>query len=150
MEKIEHFIQSHRGRKIILGVGIALIAILIFHAGVVVGMHRHARGEFGVSRGPGGFFIARMPHGFIEDGHGAVGVINSVTKTSFKLQGRDGSVQTVLISDTTVVRSFDGDASTSALKKGARVIVLGAPDYNGDISAHLVQIVPDSMPFPQQ
>lgn len=125
--------------------GIVLVVLLIFHAGFVAGSrHRSYPGEGGLGfrvHAPG-FGEMRLPRGFLPHGHGTVGTIQSISTSSITLQTRDGSSQTVLVSDKTLIRNSDGSASSSALTKGLPVIVLGTPDETGQISAELIRLLP--------
>lgn len=118
-----------------------LFALLLFLAGLAVGSHRRfARAEdkrWGF-HGPG--FNVRLPHGFIEDGRGVVGTIQSAATSSLTVLARDGSVQTVLIRAETTVRDRSGAASSTALVSGETVTVLGVRNADGTISADLIRI----------
>ena len=137
-------------RKVLIGIGVVVVLLLIFHAGMVTGEHRHS-GEhgFGMQRS-GGFFIARMPQGYMQQGHGAVGTVTALGPSSVTITGRDGGAQTILLAPDTQIRALNGDASSSALKVGDHVIVLGAPSESGQITAHLIHVMPADMPLPPQ
>lgn len=140
--------------RIALSAAAALIlALLIFHAGVVYGTHRRSFGSFDSDRGfrhsffPGGF---ELPHGFISNEYGAVGTVATVTPTTLLLQTREGVTQTILISTSTIVRSMGmmGNTSVETLSAGNQIIVLGEPDSHGRIDARLIRILSSAAPTP--
>jgi hypothetical protein len=152
IKEIRETLFSKGGRKIVLIVAVVLIGMLVFHMGVVVGSHRHFRGErdgqFGFRPAPG-MQKVYMPRGFIQDGHGVVGVVQDASASVLTVHMRDGSTATVHLSASTAVRDLDGDASTSAIMIGRAIIVLGTPNDDGSISADLIRVVP-SAAEPQQ
>lgn len=149
MSDFKNFMSSERGRKTLYALGALFLAILIFHAGVAVGSHRHVRGKSEMEhgwgfRGPG--FDVKFPRGFIAGSHGAVGIIVSVGSSSITLRTRDGETQTVLLTNTTVTRSESGDASSTTLSVGQHIIILGSPSDAGALTADLIRILPDTFP----
>lgn len=127
-----------------------LLATLIFHAGVVVGSHRGQWGRHDADRGfrspflPGGF---EMPHGFIQNGHGAVGTISALSLPTFTMQTREGTDQTILVGTSTIIRAM-GTSSASSLSVGNKIVVLGEPDAQGRIDAKLIRVLPASQLTP--
>ena len=149
MNVLKDWFSQKDVRKILIGAGIVLLALLIFHAGISVGSHRRVspRNDAGWGfRAPGGFNI-RMPRGYISDGHGAVGAIESVASSSVSLKTRDGRMQTVLLTGATTVRNSAGYASSSPLSVGQQIVVLGTPDSDGNIVADLIRVMPGDFPF---
>jgi|SRR3989344_7553929 len=149
MEQFKKLVPSEKVRQVLYGLGILFVAMLIFHAGVVTGSHRHFPGKAGPGfglRGPG--FNVQLPRGFIPNGHGSVGTIQNVSTSSITLQTRDGATQTVLLTDKTSIRTQSGAASSTALSVGQQVIILGTPNDDGTISADLIRATPDSVRNP--
>lgn len=149
MEQFKKLVPSEKVRRVLYGLGVLLVALLIFHAGVVTGSHRHSPGRGGPGFGfrvPG--FNVQLPRGFIPNGHGSVGTIQSVSTSSITLQTRDGTTQTVLLTGKTSIRTASGAASSTALSVGQQVIILGTPNDDGTISADLIRATPDSVRNP--
>jgi ferric-dicitrate binding protein FerR (iron transport regulator) len=147
LKDLQRAARSPNGRKIMTAICGAVLAALIFHAGVVVGSHRHYRGHGGEDRDfrpVPGLSSVRIPggRGFIEGGHGIVGVVQNTNNGTLIVQLRNGSTQTVLLSGKTAVRTMNGTASSSELSAGDQVVVVGAPDHADDaISADLIRII---------
>lgn len=125
-------------------VGALILALLIFHAGAVVGSHHSQFGRYGVDRRfrpaftPSGFV---MPHAFIESNHGAVGMITAVTPPTITMRTRGGVERDVLVSSSTRIRTAD-DQITMPLSEGDQIVVLGAPDVEGRINAQIIRVLP--------
>ncbi len=138
MEKIHALFSSRKARLIGISIGAILLAALIFHAGVVYGSHRSRFGRDDVTRGfrppffPGNF---ELPHGFLQNNHGAIGTITTISLPTFTMQTREGTSQTILMGSTTALRS------NKTLAPGDEVIVLGEPDSQGRIDAMLIRVL---------
>ena len=142
------FFQSRAFSRLIGVLGVLLIALLIFWAGTAVGA-REARfsrdwddnyvSQFG---GPGSPFV---PQGSRDDAfmsaHGAFGEIIGVRLPRIVVKGASESEKTVLIGGGTVIRRAHSPATMTDLATGETVIVIGAPDSQGDIEASLIRIV---------
>ena len=148
MDKFKELIPSQNIRYLLYGLGALLLVLLIFHAGVVAGSHRRhsERGEWGFRPPFPGFFDVRLPRGFILDGHGTVGVVQSVGSSSIILQTRDDSTKTVFLSSKTIIRAGFGDASSTALSPGLHIVVLGTPNNDGALFADLIRVMSKNTP----
>lgn len=153
MKEFENIISSKKVRLIASIIGVLILALLIFHAGVVFGSHRNSfggpSGRPSMGRGfrppflPSGF---ELPHGFIPNNHGAVGTITAITLPIFTMETREGTSKTILVSTTTMIRGIEG-GDTGALSVGNKIVVLGEPDSQGRISAKLIRIVSPAIPM---
>jgi hypothetical protein len=143
------FFKTHLSphvRWVLLGIAGILLALLIFHAGLVVGSHQGMRGRMG-ERGfhppfgaPAGFI---MPDSYLPPGHGAVGTITTVTLPTLTITEPNGDTETVFVATTTHIDGGSRAASSSALTSGMRVIIFGEPDESIErINAKVIHIVP--------
>jgi len=111
--------QSHR---ILVSLVLVVAALLIFQAGIVVGYHR-----------------AR----FEPIGHGTHGRVVSVASSTFVISDRDDQIEkNVVVASSTAIRRFGGTASSSEIKVGDFVIVLGTPTADGELVAKLIRLLP--------
>jgi hypothetical protein len=150
------FFQSQKF-KIALGVLGALIVLLaVFRAGEFVG-YRKARFSYRWGEnyhrnfaGPRGGFFGDVRREF-EDrdfigAHGTFGSIisidSSVTsgQTIFVVKGKDDVEKTILISDTTTIKSRRESLRINGLKVDDRVVIIGSPDEQGRIEAKLIRV----------
>ncbi len=142
--------KSKTVRGVLIGLGIAILVLVIFRAGMVAGYHRaHFSGQFGdnFSRnfmGPreGGFMKEFSDNHMLPDGHGAVGEIVSLVPPVLVISEKDNIEKTVVVSTSTEVRKFRDTIQLSDLKVGDFVVVLGNPNTNGQIEAKLIRNVP--------
>ncbi len=144
MNKVKKMISSGKVRVIASIVGALVLALLIFHAGIVVGsrhdlFERHnTKHDFSFPFFPNGFM---MPYyGFIPNNHGSVGTITAVTLPTLSLRTRAGTNKIVLISSSTIIRG-ENDTGTSSLIAGDKIIVLGEPDRQNRIDAHFIHVL---------
>lgn len=153
MNILKEKFSSPHAHFVLFSIGAVVISLLIFHAGFVAGAHNRFPLSQEQSRGwnfqAPGFGTVHVPHAFIMRGHGIVGIVQNISSSSLTIQTREGETQTVALTSTTQFRNLDGSASSTALVKGLGVMVLGAPDANGQISAEVIRIVPAGFPPPQ-
>ena len=141
---IEDYFFTKKTKWVLWGAFALIVALLLFHAGFVAGQHQPLRrvpSANGVP--PQGMLDGVIPRqGFVENGHGAVGTIATVTLSDFILQTRDGRDQTIETGTSTVVTG-GATADTSALQRGEVVIVLGDPQDTDDgyLDARIIHIL---------
>ncbi|HVZ75875.1 MAG TPA: hypothetical protein VG934_01225 [Candidatus Paceibacterota bacterium] len=148
LKNLEDALFSPTGRWVLSGIAALIVALLIFHAGMVVGYNRAfefhgAPREFSVRMGgPIGWGPdISVPTSFIPEGHGIVGTIESGGYPVFTITAPDGDIVPVMIATTTVIRGPQGDASTSALVPERHIIILGDPDDAGRVNANFIRII---------
>jgi hypothetical protein len=141
----------------VLALGAVLVLFLVFDAGFVLGSRRALEmhgprmiGMRGTMPGPnfgfGGWGVA-MPHGFIPEGHGAVGTIESISLPTITISTRDGDdTETVLLTPQTKVQGATTSISQDQLQIGQEVVALGEPGTTtaNQLTAVLIRILPPS------
>lgn len=126
----------------------AIIALVIFQAGVFVGYRKAAFAfKFGDNyyrafgeRGPRPFQVP--VEGKFMDVHGAAGKIIDVSLPTFVVEGPDSIEKVIRIGADTGIRRFRDVATSSDLAAGDFVVVLGEPNENAEVNAKLIRIVP--------
>lgn len=151
---INKILQSKTFHRSLVVLVIFVIILGSFAFGVFVGYRKagfsyawsenYDRNFGGPQRGLFGF----EPGLSFTSGHGVSGSILSVASSSLSISGRDGVEKTVLVSSSTIVRENREDISASDLEKGETVVVLGAPNAQGQIQAELIRILPSMPPAP--
>jgi hypothetical protein len=141
--------KSKTVRGVLIGLGVAVLVLVIFQAGMVAGYHKAKFGaRFGDNfernfvRNRGGDFSKRFPAQGMPGGHGAVGEIVSITLPHIVVAGPDNLEKTVLVGTSTLVREFRDEITADKLKVGNFVVVLGNPNDEGQVDAKLIRIMP--------
>lgn len=145
--------ESEKIKKTALALGIAVIALLIFQAGLFVGYRKAGFSyRFGENyyRAFGGerrsMMNGMMMKGTLRDGlmnaHGAVGKIVNVNLPTFVLLGNEGVEKVIRIGGDTEIRKFRDTLKASDLKVGDTTVILGSPNANSEIEAKLIRVLP--------
>lgn len=147
-DNIKEFIQSRSFQGILIGLGIAILILIIFEAGASVGYHKAAfsfrSGDnfyrvFGDRRTT----VFKVPvRNMPMEAHGAAGNIVSVNLPTFVVADRDNVEKEVLIATDTILRHFDETIEPSDLTAGDFVVVFGEPNNDSKIEAKLIRVLP--------
>ncbi len=144
-------VQSKKFQGFIIGIGTLLVLIVIFQAGMFVGLKKAEfsgrLGEnygriFGDSRGEmmnGGF--GGMPFDNLPGGHGAAGKVIKTSTSTLVVAEPNNVEKMVLMSDDTLIRKFRDEIKASDIKVGDFVSVIGESDNNSEIEAKLIRIL---------
>lgn len=147
-KNLKEFSRSKTFQGTLVGLGVAIVALLIFQAGMLVGYRKAAfsyrMGDnyyraFG-DRGPRPFQIP-LRGGFSE-AYSAIGKVMSINLPTFVVTGPDEVEKVILISESTQIRRFDRTIKASDLKVGDFTVTLGSPNDDSQIEAKLIRILP--------
>jgi len=145
---LKEFFQSKTSNGILIGVGIVLVALIIFQAGVFVGYRRasfsYKLGDnyYRTFGGPVGAHLPGFPKDDFPNAHGIVGKIIKVELPKLFVAGDDGVEKAFLISSSTVIRQFRDPVDAKLLKANDLVVVVGSPNSDSIIEAKLIRILP--------
>ena len=143
-----HQLWNHRSVRIGVYAGSTLLyTMLVFHAGAMFGARailvEGPRRFHGIPPPPLPFGVS-MPHGFMPQGHGLVGVVQSVTPPYFTITTREGDETRVVLATSSTIRSGNSTLRASELRVGDAVILVGEPEHiegEGYLEAHLVRVI---------
>lgn len=147
---IKNLFAQKSSRNIVLVFVTLFVLSLTFEAGTFVGYHkaRFSRDwsdkyerNFGMMR-PDSF--RGMMYGKYPSAHGAIGKVLTVTLPTFSINGTDGIEKTIVIGTSTIIRQVNGDTSSTTIKAGDNVIILGTPNSDGQIDAKLIRVIGDA------
>jgi hypothetical protein len=144
---IKTYVTSPWFKGVITGLCLAVIMLLIFQAGVMVGfrkamfMSRTGDMYYRGLEGRPGKFIGVFPGEGIA-AHGAVGEIISVNLPTFVIEGPEKLERIVRVGSDTEIRRFRTTASTTDLVSGEFVVVIGEPNDDAEVVAKLIRIMP--------
>ena len=148
---IQKITESPWFTKALFIIGLVLATLVIFQAGVYVGV-RKAELSFRMGDnyyrafGPGGFPGGPLGEELSES-DGASGKILSVSLPTFIVEDRNGE-KVIILSDQTDIRSMRASTSSSAIMPGNGAIVIGEPNEKGQIQATFVRLLPPPPPSP--
>lgn len=111
--------------KIIAALGILLLLLIVFSAGVSVGYNRASQ------TGPNRIYS-----------HGAIGNITSIEFPNMVVRGPNRAEQVITVGTSTVVRMMRAPATLSDLSIGRQVVVIGSSRNDGRIQATFIRIIP--------
>ena len=148
-EEVKKFLESKVLVKPLYVVGVLLVIMIIFSAGVVVGFHKASFGRDWGEHYSRNFGMTPMRHGFLgKDGdyfpsaHGATGKIIKVENQSIIVQDKDNTEKIILIKDDTKIQKVREEIVKTDLKLDDFVVVIGTPNAQGQIEAKLIRVIP--------
>jgi hypothetical protein len=136
---------------ILIGLGVFIIAALIFKAGMFVGAmkanfsYRWAEQYHKNFAGPQAGFFGDWripPFGDFIEGHGTFGEIIKIEGNNLIVKGRENIEKIVLVNEKTVIKSGFKDIKISDLKVGDIIVIIGSPNEQGQIEAKLIRVFP--------
>lgn len=148
---------SMRGKPFLsmaIVLGVLLVAVASFAAGVKVGVHKALfsskwgknyeqnflghREERGVKQHD--FLSGRMGDKGLRNGHGVAGEALSVSGDTIIIKDSENQESTVRINESTIINRGRDTAALGDIQAGERVVVVGKPQEDGVIAAHLIRV----------
>lgn len=151
-QHIKERIGSKQFKKAVTCIAIGTLAVLIFTLGMQVGF---MKASFSFQHGDNyyhSFGPMMGPHqlGFVpndvSEAHGVSGTIVNIELPKFVVADRDNTEKTVQVDTGTVIRALRSTLTSSDLKTGDFVIVIGEPDQNAEIDAKFIRVMPGATP----
>jgi len=140
MDTIKKGITSKTFGVILRILGVLIIALIIFQAGVFIG-ERKADFSGGLGEEYHQIFGSRMM-GDLSGAHGAVGKVVSISLPNVIIAGRDNIEKTIVITDDTKILKLREEISPADMHVNDTVVVLGSPTASSSIDATLIRIIP--------
>ncbi|MFA5076108.1 MAG: hypothetical protein WC480_01685 [Patescibacteria group bacterium] len=150
---IDKIFQSKVFKGLIIGLGVLIILLLVFKAGMVVGIKKadfscrwsdNYHRNFG---GPQGGFLGGFDDRNFMDAHGVFGQIIKIDGQTLIIKGPDNVEKIVLLDGASIMRGKDNIQPTE-LKIDDPIVVIGSPNNDGQIEAKLIRIMPPMPPAP--
>ncbi len=142
------------GWGILIGLGLIIYSLLVFQIGLFTG---YQKASFSFRSGDNYYrafnprknnLMKDLPRQDFPGGHGVTGKIISINLPTFMVAGTDNLEKIINISDDTVIRSVRKNLTANDLKINDLVVIIGAPDQTGLISAKLIRIMPPPLEMP--
>ena len=149
---LKKFFESKNSTKVLSLIGVVIVALLIFSAGISVGFHKASFGRawgenyernFGMKPDHSIFDKDNFPNA-----HGAIGKIIKIEPPTIIVQDKDNTEKVILIGDNTEIQKIRENIKINDLKTDDFVVVIGVPDEKGQIEAKLIRVMPFGMPVP--
>jgi len=158
---MQEILQSKKFKIAVSIIGAFLIILIIFAAGISVGLHKakfsckfgenyernfmgnHSSRNSWANSGP--MVMMREKFNDLEgrgfrNAHGIAGTIISITDNNIIIKDKDNKENTVAITDKTIIKLGVDDVKISDLKNDQQVVVMGNPGDNGVINADLIRV----------
>ena len=149
-EKLKKIFESKILVGVLYGVGIVIIALIIFSVGVFVGFHKASFGRawdnnysrnFGMNNHGGPLGSPEMMDSF-PNAHGVIGKIIKIELPTVIVADRDNLEKVVLIKDDTKIQKMRNDIMAADLKLDDFIVVIGSPNDQGQIEAKFIRLMP--------
>ncbi|HTE48744.1 MAG TPA: hypothetical protein VK675_02465 [Candidatus Paceibacterota bacterium] len=154
-EDIKNVFESKVSFRILCLIGIFIIALFIFVAGVTVGYHKASFGRawgehyyenFGLGdrqHGPSGTLMSQIGMmNYFPTGHGATGKIIKIEPPELIMQDKDNTEKIIIIKTDTRIREGSENVTIDELKINDFVVIIGTPNEQGQIEAKLIRAIP--------
>lgn len=149
-DKIKSILDSKFFKNLVYGLGVFIVVMIIFQAGIFVGFHK---ASFGRDWGDNYEKNFGSPHrggqmmggdfGNLPNPNGAIGKIIKIELPNIVvLDGKDQTEKVVIINDDTLIRKMRDNIEASELKLDTYVVVIGSPNENGQIESKLIRLLP--------
>ena len=149
-EGITKMFESKVAFRILVGIGIVIVSLLIFSAGITVGFRKASFGRawgenyernFGMGSNRPIFGGDNFPNA-----DGAIGKIIKIELPTIIVADKDNTEKVVLIDETTQIQKMRTEIKSSDLKIDDFAVIIGAPDDKGQIDAKFIRVMPVGMP----
>ncbi len=134
---------------ILVAVGELAVLLLVFRVGEVIGVER-ANFNSGWAANYGRLFGEPRPGFFDESGalppvpaFGNAGTVLSIGNGDIVIRDAGNNEKTITVSSSTPIREGLNEIMMANIPPGAQIVVIGAPDAQGQIVAHFVRVFPD-------
>jgi len=145
-EDFKKVFESKISVGILYGVGILIVVILIFSAGVSVGFHKASFGKAWGENYERNFGMKPNQQMIGQDNfpnaHGSIGKIIKIELPTIVVQDKDNIEKLILIKDNTQVQKMRNTLTVNDLKVDDFIVVIGNPNEQGQIEAKLIRMVP--------
>lgn len=153
IKKIKEYLSSIKKEKTLIAIGIILLIVISFQAGMFVGFKKASfsfkTGEnyFREINGRRGDPVMGMMRGDFPNIHGAVGQIIKISLDSIVVLDKDQKEKIITVSTSTLIKKFNEDIKFTDLKVNDFITVIGSPDNNTFVGAKLIRVMPDPKDF---
>lgn len=131
---LQHAAQSNKVSMVMYGIGILLVAIIIFQTGMIVG-----RGKESIMNEQKERYPLNQP---LPTAHGTAGKIISISLPTILVADEDHTEKIILLREETIIRSLRASLLANELSINDYIVVIGTPTTKGYIQANLIRVLP--------
>jgi len=146
---MNNFLHSKIFRGAVYTLGVIVVALVIFYAGIQVGFHKadfSSRWGENYGRnfgGPRGSSTMGLPPGDEPiGGHGTFGQVVKINLPQVVIKSTQEVEKIIVVGDNTQIRRMREIIKPADLKVGEMIVVIGAPNNSGLIDADIVRVLP--------
>lgn len=147
---IEKVFESRVTFRILCVIGVIIISLLIFRAGMTVGFHKASFGRAWGENYERNFGMRPDRQMFGRDNFpnasGAIGKIIKIELPNIIVEDKDNTEKVILVKEDTKIQKMMSSVKTSDLALDDFVVIIGSPNGQGQIEAKLIRIMPIGMP----
>lgn len=122
-----------KASMILYGIGILFLAIIIFQAGILIGIRK---GNYIRTINDHRPVTKRLP-----TAHGTTGIIISINAPVIVVTDENNIEKILFVRDTTIIRGDAGNLSFSDLKVGDLITVIGTPTKEGSLLTNFIRVM---------
>lgn len=145
-EKLKKVFESKVLVGVLYGIGIIIIVLVVFSAGVSVGFHKASFGRAWGDNYERNFGMRPIPP-FGQDNfpnaHGSIGKIIKIELPTIIVQDQDKTEKVVLIKDDTKIQKMRDTITVADLEIDDFIVVIGSPNDQGQIEAKFIRVIPE-------
>jgi hypothetical protein len=151
-EDIKKVFESKVSFRILCGIGIVIVALLIFSAGMTVGFNKASFGRAWGENYERNFGMAPnhpiLGRDNFPNANGAIGKIIKIELPTIIVQDKDNTEKVILLKGDTKIQEGRESVTASDLKVNDFVVVIGTPNDQGQVEAKLIRVMPLGLPVP--
>ena len=157
-EDIKKVLESKIAIKVLYGIGVVIIAMLIFKAGIIIGFQKasfgkawgeHYNENFGMGHhierniGPVGGMMDKVGMmDYFPNAHGATGRIIKIESPNIIVQDKTNTEKVIAVNTGTTIEIGREEMKIADLKIDDFIVVVGTPNEQGQIEAKLIRVIP--------
>jgi hypothetical protein len=145
---MKDFLQSKKITAVVVIIFILFVALVIFEAGIAVGVHKASFADriggayykvFGTAGGP----LGGLDQDDFPASHGVVGTIIKIAPPFAFIQGPNNIERTIRLGSSTTILKYRNSIGPNDLSEGDFIVVIGSPSASSsDINARFVRVLP--------
>jgi len=145
---MKDFFQSKKWTSVLAIIFILFVALIIFEAGVTVGVHKASfadriGGDYSRIFGSGNQILSGFDQDDFPASHGVVGTIIKIAPPYAFIQGPNNVERTIRLGSSTTVLKYRDSIGPNGLSDGDSIVVIGSPEASSsNINAEFIRVIP--------